>query len=111
MREKMHRAAQPAHERLSTDLTKARETSYQRVRAVLAARAEKGSGLYLQPGQKRGLMRTSTRLAATAILLALLAGCGSSRPADATITQEIQSKLFSSAQAKSASLDVSTNGG
>jgi hypothetical protein len=56
-------------------------------------------------------MRTSTRLVVTAALLALLAGCGSSRPADATITQEIQSKLFSSAQAKSASLEVSTNGG
>jgi hypothetical protein len=89
----------------------ARKINYQRVRAVLAARAENGSGLYLQPGQKRGLMRTSTRLAATAILLASLAGCGNSRPADATITQEIQSKLFASAPAKSASLDVNTNGG
>lgn len=56
-------------------------------------------------------MRTSTRLASAAILLALLAGCSSSRPADATITQEIQSKLFSSAQVKSASLEVATNGG
>jgi BON domain len=56
-------------------------------------------------------MRTSTRLVVTAALLALLAGCGNSRPTDATITQEIQSKLFSSAQTKSASLRVSTNGG
>jgi hypothetical protein len=56
-------------------------------------------------------MRTSTRLVITVALLAFLAGCGSSRPGDATITQEIQSKLFSSAQAKSASLEVSTNGG
>lgn len=56
-------------------------------------------------------MRTLTRLVATTALLALLAGCGSSRPTDATITQEIQSKLFSSAQAKSASLEVSTSGG
>jgi hypothetical protein len=56
-------------------------------------------------------MRTSTRLVTTVALLALLAGCGNSRPADATITQEIQSKLFSSAQTKAASLEVSTSGG
>ena len=56
-------------------------------------------------------MRTSMRLVTTVALLALLAGCGNSRPADATITQEIQSKLFSSAQTKSASLEVNTNGG
>ena len=55
-------------------------------------------------------MRTSTRLVTIAALLALLAGCGGSRP-DAAITTEIQSKLFSSAQVKSATLDVSTNGG
>jgi hypothetical protein len=56
-------------------------------------------------------MRTLSRLIFTAALLALLAGCGNSRPADATITQEIQSKLFANAQTKSASLEVSTNGG
>jgi len=55
-------------------------------------------------------MRTSTRLVTIAALLALLAGCGGSRP-DATITTEIQSKLFSSAQVKSAVLDVATSGG
>jgi len=55
-------------------------------------------------------MRTSTRLVTIAALLALLAGCGGSRP-DAAITTEVQSKLFSSAQVKSATLDVSTNGG
>ena len=55
-------------------------------------------------------MRRSTRLVTIAALLALLAGCGGSRP-DAAITTEIQSKLFSSAQVKSASLDVTTNGG
>jgi len=55
-------------------------------------------------------MRTSTRLVTIAALLALLAGCGGSHP-DAAITTEIQSKLFSSAQVKSATLDVSTNGG
>jgi hypothetical protein len=56
-------------------------------------------------------MRTFTRLAATATLLAMLAGCSSSRPADSAITQEIQSKLFSSAETKSASIEVSTNAG
>jgi hypothetical protein len=55
-------------------------------------------------------MRTSSRLVAIAALLALLAGCGGSRP-DAAITTEIQSKLFSSAQTKSATLDVATSGG
>ena len=55
-------------------------------------------------------MRTSTRLVTLAALLALLAGCGGSRP-DAAITTDIQSKLFSSAQVKSATLDVSTSGG
>jgi hypothetical protein len=56
-------------------------------------------------------MRIIARLAAAATLLALLTGCNSSRPADASITQEIQSKLFASAEAKSASIDVSTNAG
>jgi len=55
-------------------------------------------------------MRTSTKLVAIAALLALLAGCGGTRP-DATITTEIQSKLFSSAQLKSAPLNVNTTGG
>lgn len=56
-------------------------------------------------------MRTSTKLVATAVLLVMLAGCGNSRPADAAITQEIQSKLFASPQTKSASLEVTTSGG
>ena len=43
-------------------------------------------------------------------LLALLAGCGSSRP-DAAITTDIQSKLFSSPDVKTASVDVATSGG
>jgi len=55
-------------------------------------------------------MRTSSRLVTIAALLALLAGCGGSR-SDAAITTEIQSKLFSSAQVKSATLDVATSGG
>jgi hypothetical protein len=55
-------------------------------------------------------MRTSTRLVTIAALLALLAGCGGSR-SDAAITTDIQSKLFSSPDAKSASVDVATSGG
>ena len=56
-------------------------------------------------------MRTPLKLVTTAVMLALLAGCGNSRPADATITQEIQSKLFASPQTKSALLDVATKDG
>jgi hypothetical protein len=55
-------------------------------------------------------MRTSTRLVTTVALLALLAGCGGSR-SDAAITTDVQSKLFSNPDAKSASVDVATNGG
>jgi hypothetical protein len=55
-------------------------------------------------------MRTTTKLMATAALLALLAGCGSSRP-DAAITTDIQSKLFSAPDVKTASVDVATSGG
>jgi hypothetical protein len=56
-------------------------------------------------------MRTSIRLVTLAALLAMLAGCGSSRPDDATITTQVQSKLYASSQVKTASLDVSTSGG
>jgi len=45
-----------------------------------------------------------------AALLALLAGCGGS-PSDASITTDIQSKLFSSPDVKNASVDVATSGG
>lgn len=55
-------------------------------------------------------MRRSMRLVTIAVLLALSAGCSSSRP-DASITTEIQAKLFSSAQVKSAALDVATSNG
>jgi hypothetical protein len=56
-------------------------------------------------------MRTSARLLVATALLGLLAGCGNSRPSDAAITQEIQSQLFTSADAKSASLQVATKDG
>jgi hypothetical protein len=55
-------------------------------------------------------MRTFMKVVTTAALLVFV-GCSNSRPTDAAITQEIQSKLFASAQAKTASLEVSTNGG
>jgi hypothetical protein len=55
-------------------------------------------------------MRRSMRLVTIAALLALSVGCSSSRP-DASITTDIQAKLFSSAQVKSAPLDVATSNG
>ena len=55
-------------------------------------------------------MRVATRLVTTLAFLALLAGCGSSR-SDASITTDIQSKLFSTPDTKTASLDVSTKSG
>jgi hypothetical protein len=57
-----------------------------------------------------GIMRTSAKLMVTTSLLALLAGCGGGVN-DAAITQEIQSKLFASPDAKSASIDISSKDG
>ena len=55
-------------------------------------------------------MRTFAKLLVTASLLALLAGCGSGAN-DGAITQEIQSKLYASPDAKSASIEISSKDG
>jgi len=55
-------------------------------------------------------MRTTSRLITTLALLVFFAGCGGSR-SDASITTDIQSKLFSTPETKTSSLDVKTNGG
>ncbi len=55
-------------------------------------------------------MRSVNKLIATVGFLALLAGCGGGR-SDASITTDIQSKLFSTPDTKTASLEVKTSGG
>jgi hypothetical protein len=55
-------------------------------------------------------MRTPIKLAVVAVLFALSTGCSNTRP-DASITTDIQSKLFASPTAKSATLEVSTSNG
>jgi hypothetical protein len=55
-------------------------------------------------------MRSSLRLVTIAVLFAWSAGCSGSR-SDASITTDVQAKLFSSAQAKSATLEVATSNG